>query len=363
MTRAAKTLCLAFSLLVVGYTPGCKAEPQRLFPVVKDRKWGYINQHGRIVIRPAFEEARAFSEARARVVVDSKFGFIDEKGQLQSNKLWEWNSARVEWGDVSEGLAPMSVRGDSPWPSYGYVDATGRVAIAPQFRDARRFSEGLAWVNIDGKWGCIDKSGNVVIQPKFVFESTTALMEDISFHDGLTRVKDCGKDGDDGWWCAGKWGFVDKAGEFAIKPQFDYAEDFSEGLAPVLVGDSWEYVDTTGKVAIGPQFEWAETFSEGLALVTKGGEYAYIDRTGSTVSTPKVNDARSFSDGLAVVRIGLECGYIDKTGKVAIAPRFDDGDDFKNGLAWVRIGKEYGYINKRGKYVWGPLGMAQAPLW
>ena len=35
----------------------------------------------------------------------------------------------------------------------------------------------------------------------------------------------------------GKYGFINKAGEFVIKPQFDDARDFSEGLAVVRTGD------------------------------------------------------------------------------------------------------------------------------
>ncbi len=33
-----------------------------------------------------------------------------------------------------------------------------------------------------------------------------------------------------------------KTGEFVIKPQFDFARDFSEGLAAVKVGDKWGYI-------------------------------------------------------------------------------------------------------------------------
>ena len=65
----------------------------------------------------------------------------------------------------------------------------------------------------------------------------------------------------------GRWGFVNKSGEIVINPQFDRAEGFAEGLAPVKMG-RWGYVDPAGKVAINPQFDRADSFSEGLG----GGE-------------------------------------------------------------------------------------------
>jgi hypothetical protein len=36
-----------------------------------------------------------------------------------------------------------------------------------QFDDCRSFSEGLAVVKIEDKWGYIDKTGKIVINPQF----------------------------------------------------------------------------------------------------------------------------------------------------------------------------------------------------
>jgi hypothetical protein len=52
----------------------------------------------------------------------------------------------------------------------------------------------------------------------------------------------------------GRWGYVNKSGEIVINPQFDRAEAFTQGLAPVRIG-RWGYVDNSGKVVINPQFD------------------------------------------------------------------------------------------------------------
>ena len=36
----------------------------------------------------------------------------------------------------------------------------------------------------------------------------------------------------------GKWGFIDKHGKIIITPQFDAVGKFSQGLAPVRVGNA-----------------------------------------------------------------------------------------------------------------------------
>ena len=91
----------------------------------------------------------------------------------------------------------------------------------------------------------------------------------------------------------GRWGFVNKSGETVINPQFDRADVFAEGLAPVRMG-RWGYVDASGKVAINPQFDKADVFSEGLAVVKLGGgpgpfnPYPYDE-----FELPKPSDARA----------------------------------------------------------------------
>src|SRR5262245_32107903 len=68
-------------------------------------------------------------------------------------------------------------------------------------------------------------------------------------------------------------GYIDRTGKIVIKPQFDGATDFSEGLAVVAVhegGYKEGYIDETGKMVIPPQFDKATAFSEGLALVGIG---------------------------------------------------------------------------------------------
>ena len=45
--------------------------------------------------------------------------------------------------------------------------ARGRLAIAPEFDDASSFYEGLAGVELGGKWGFIDPKGEFAVNPQF----------------------------------------------------------------------------------------------------------------------------------------------------------------------------------------------------
>ena len=59
-----------------------------------------------------------------------------------------------------------------------------------------------------------------------------------------------------------KVGFINKAGEFVINPQFDGAWSFSEGLAWVKIGDKWGFINKAGEFVINPQFDEAYPFSK-----------------------------------------------------------------------------------------------------
>jgi hypothetical protein len=75
------------------------------------------------------------------------------------------------------------------------------MAIAPRFDDAHGFSEGLAWVKVDGKWGCIDRTGRMAIEPR-------ELKKVNDFHNGLAEVVTPD----------GAHGYVDPSGKYVWGP-------------------------------------------------------------------------------------------------------------------------------------------------
>ena len=71
-------------------------------------------------------------------------------------------------------------------------------------------------------------------------------------------------------------------------PEYKAADDFREGLGRVKSNDNkWGYVNKSGTVVIKPAFESADPFVEGLALVEFDGKKGYIDRSGKFVWGPE----------------------------------------------------------------------------
>src|SRR5687768_8945424 len=68
---------------------------------------------------------------------------------------------------------------------------------------------------------------------------------------------------------SGKWGYMDKAGKVVVKPQYEDAKDFSEGMGRVKEDGKWGFVNNSGELTIKPQYDKAMDFSDGMARVFK----------------------------------------------------------------------------------------------
>jgi hypothetical protein len=235
-------------------------------------------------------------------------------------------------------------QGLTQWQTFRILSlATDQVApraaatptAAAEGSDAKLFPVSLE----GGKWGYIDNRGKAVIEPRFDFAG--------EFSEGLALVQ-----------VGRQLGYIDKAGRYVVEPRFYNGGYFSEGLAWVSIGGKVGYIDKTGQFAIKPQFDGGVGFSDGLTPVQTGGKYGYIDKTGRFVIQPQFDDARAFSEGLAAVGYGdvatgaVQYGYIDKTGRIVINPQFELTWSFTGGLAQVQSKMGSGYIDKTGRFVW-----------
>jgi hypothetical protein len=142
-----------------------------------------------------------------------------------------------------------------------------------------------------------------------------------------------------------KYALIDSTGTVISKNRFDDVGDFSDGLAPVKIGNQWGYVDRTGAVVIEPRFDYAYPFSEGRGMVSvrtadSSGRslFGYIDRSGGYAIKPQFDRAESFSDGFAVVSNDYgPFWYIDHEGQSAISTKFMLAGSFVKGLAHVKL--------------------------
>jgi WG containing repeat len=276
------------------------------------------------------------------VVSAGKIGFIDSSLRLVIPYRFDYAGA------FSEGLAYVQEEGRC-----GYVDVNGNVLFAEKRLCSLvhfDFSEGLAAfefaTNRKGKSylrhrlrGYLDRTGKIVIPPRFFNAG--------DFHEGLAAVNEKIDD---------KFGYIDSNGKYVIPPTFDYASDFSEGLAAVSVGQRCGYIDHAGRFSM-PAFigdaHGCGPFRGGLALAGSGDMMGVIDSSGHYIIPAQHATAwEASSEGLIGFFGNSQHGFFDNSGKLIIETSpYNEVHPFSEGLAAVGKDYKWGYINQRGELV------------
>ncbi|MBP2639439.1 MAG: hypothetical protein H6Q66_390 [Firmicutes bacterium] len=301
-------------------------------------KWGYIDQRGKFVIAPQFRQAFDFSEGLAAVAFEphGNIGYIDKTGKTVILPVYQAGSP------FHNGIARVQTS------TTVFIDKTGAVLLETPYKEAWEVEGGLIAFLADNKMGFMDWQGHVIIEPNFY--RVMYGRQDL-FKEKITPISS-------GPFNQNKWGFIDKTGKTVVNFDYDWAEQYQEGMALVCKNKMYGFLDSSGRQVIPLQFEDAWKFSEGLAAVKKNGLWGFIDKQGRWVIPPQYQGLLfgspiEFHEGLAAVRTVNGTGYINAAGEMVIAPIYRTADDFQNGIAEVHLFYGIkGYINQTGQYIW-----------
>lgn len=192
-----------------------------------------------------------------------------------------------------------------------------------------------------------DKDAIVELTPEFI-KAVQEYQRLDSFSEGLAAVMD-----------NYKWGYINTKGEEVIPCQFQSASPFSEGLAAVIKDDAWGYIDTEGDVVIPFEIkaEAVGRFSEGLAFIYHDeSNFSIIDKTGNTIFSgnsdfscffgPEVQNDFLPTFYKGKIYVPIECdkyAVYDKKGKI----EKEVNQDTKDKLDRREENKTYNIISKQ----------------
>ncbi len=307
-----------------------------LYPVQIDSFYGYINHRGALLIAPQYANARNYAEGFAPVQrSDGSLAYLNLKGEELEVP---GGYGKVEKIDIfSEGLARVVVD-----RKIGYINKQFQWAIAPQYRQAGRFSGTLASVlDADRQQASyIDRNGAEV----FSLANVSAIGPMRAGYAYFVRDE--------------RFGIIDEQGRVQQEPDFLFlaSADPASGLARALDDKTelYGYVDRNGSWIISPRYPDAGDFSNGFAAVfiRSKNRYGYIDTRGALRIPGRYLEAGDFHDGFAWVRLARGSRYIDKDGSWLSPLIFSRTHDFHEGLAAALQGSEFLYISSRGTITW-----------
>lgn len=331
-----------------------------------DRKWGFVNYYGQWKFSPIYEDARPFVGKApmtfATVKMEGRWGCIDGKGILIINNIFlsqeDAEAAGKQWifgTQYDIWRCPTTNPNTKKW---GYVNYLGRWVIDGQYEDHDFFGKDNKYiytqVKKDGRWGNIDRNGNIISECIFYTKEDAAYaLHQIESGRPLNEWRLPVSNPE-----TNLYGWVDAKGEWAINPQYEDATHFANdtGLfATAKLDGKWASIDNEGYLISKNVFtlsseawqagnEWDTHQELGHWLYPirdpKNDHWGYVNYKGQWVITPTFEDAKLFiktwNNRVAPAKQDGKWGCIDHTGQFVVTNIYNtSADAFVAGRNWA----------------------------
>lgn len=311
-------------------------------------KTGVINTGGRFVVEPVYSYIENYRDGLAIAQKEDGFRAIDEKGAVIFGPA-------SYIGSFSDGRAVFYRQAGNGKLLYGYIDTSGNIVAEPKYEYAGAFNEGFAVARLaGGGYVLLDFTGREVRTFNYNYLGT--------YSEGLMAYREKQD---------GKYGYVDKDGGIAIKPQFTMAQDFKDGAAVVNMSQDpsvnrYGLIDTKGKFIVQPQYNDILSLGEDmLALgiyINKefsymGSRYAVAGADGIPLTDFVYYGVSEYRKGIASAFDDRDTFFIDRTGrKAGNLPSVEGSGTLSlfNSIVKADVDRRLYYINREGKIVYRP---------
>ena len=257
--------------------PVTQTEDAKPFAIVRaGKKWGALTPAGTLAIPAEYDEIVPYAEHLFAVRQGGKWGIAGADGRM---------IVPISYKSIDPMTADTIIVQDAK-DRRGAYDAAGRLLLPVEFRAISPFYDGVS---------CVEQK-----KDRFVFfrrDGSRLSSETYAwarpFSEGLAVAAKSKK----------KAGYIDTTGTMVIPAKYEAAQDFSEGLAPVMYRGKWGFIDKAGAFVIKPKLrtDSISGFHEGLALVKEKKGWNFIDRSGKKVFHTRYEAVAPFEGGLAEV--------------------------------------------------------------
>jgi hypothetical protein len=335
----------------------------------KNSKWGIINESGQFVVENKysnisgpFEEMYIVSKENS---AQGKKGLMNSKGKMITPFIYD--EFMYDRGELFiDGLA-MVIRDTK----YGWINKKGEEIIKCEFENASQFSSAVATVKENGKWGVVNVKGENIILNRY----DTILQINDSFDE---QAK---------WFAFVHFQnnpiLINKKEEKIIDFPFLRIEPFSSGMAAVLDSSNhWGFVDTTYFLQIPciydyipddciMSWQYPPKFTGSICLVMKDYICRIIDVYGKPINwSDCCFDIPPYENFFSIFCCNGKYGLIDHTITIRIPCIYNDfqemwhfqpfelyGECKSNGqhffikaedLIPTKLSDHWGYIDRNG---------------
>lgn len=252
-----KQILFALSLVLIFTACGVKEYTTAITVGEKD---GLINNEGEVLVKPVYK----------------KVFHLDNQ---VSNDYTHPHYVNLHWIHLNDEKFAIVKNIDN---KYGVIDRNGNLLLKVIFDSIGNFFNGFAKVEVNGKFGLINDDFEIVVKP--IYDGIRDVIDDsiivknfsknrrvqfgclnsdsfelilpldydmiyLSSEDRMRIFKD------------GKWGFIDNKCNIIAQTKYQFADDFSNGVARVKKDKLWTYIGLDGKELDRRTFENADNFN------------------------------------------------------------------------------------------------------
>lgn len=303
---------------------------QELYRIHVNEKFGFINEKGKLVIEPQFDNAfLVFSDSVCYAETGERHGLINTTGEFildLSSDIYYVYQFREET-HVAIFVANNGRR--------GLINKFGDIIIPAIYKDVRFNDYGYIVEDTLGNMGYVNSYGEFIVPCEYDAVN--------GYNEGLMVVA-----------TSSKYGYVDTIGIWVIDSIYDDARAFGNGFARVLVNNKWEFINHTGtKVEKLNYDEILSGFTGNRAFVRKGDKTLLIDTLGTKIAEISADSVFGFNNGYASFLRNGRYGVIDSMGIVIIRPTYERIEDFYNGLSVFEKNGKQGVLDTLGNVIIG----------
>lgn len=343
MEKLSNILLIIFSLIVFSCSNEKFEEKKdsNLLRIQIGDKFGFINEDGKIVIEPQFDDANlTFVNDKCFVVIGDRKGIINHSGEF----IFELPDSVAYVYPYEEGFAKVKLKSGA----YNIIDSLGsfifnkaKYNIEINNDNGNIYFVGEPYpdslmVNKESNWIIIDEAGAIL------YETNDSIGR---FSENLCPIR-----------VNNKWGYIDPNGKVVIDPQYDKALNFSiEKIARVKKDGLDYYIDVRGNTLFSCDKALTPLIFD-RAIIERNGEKILADKKGNNICSINADKVYSFSekDSLATIIKDGKASKINLQGEVILNTKYDNIEEFNNGLAFVKRNKKTGVIDLNGKEIINP---------
>jgi hypothetical protein len=150
---------------------------------------------------------------------------------------------------------------------------------------------------------------------------------------------------------SGKFGFIDKSGNWVIKNQYNNVGKFKDGIAPFNLDGRWGFITSQGIQITGADYDQISYFHQGKAIVKQGGKNFLIGNDGNPILGKSFDRISLAADNYYITENEDKFGLISPQGIEIVEPKFQELRREDMNKILVRLGDKYGILDENGNYV------------